>query len=59
MTLIPSLRKISSKAALNLLSSSWTSTQRDLELVQQHASGDLPVLVAVERQHGPVGGLLD
>jgi ketosteroid isomerase-like protein len=29
----------------------------DLELVQQYTSGDLAVLVAVERQHGPVGGL--
>ena len=31
----------------------------DLELVQQVASGDLAVLVGVERQHGPVGGLPD
>jgi ketosteroid isomerase-like protein len=31
----------------------------DLELVQQYASGDLAVLVAVERQHGPVGDLPD
>jgi ketosteroid isomerase-like protein len=31
----------------------------DLELVQQYASGDLAVLVAVERQHGPLGGLPD
>jgi ketosteroid isomerase-like protein len=31
----------------------------DLELVQQYASGDLAVLVGVERQHGPVGGLPD
>jgi hypothetical protein len=29
----------------------------DLELVQRYASGDLVVLVGVERQHGPVGGL--
>jgi ketosteroid isomerase-like protein len=29
----------------------------DLELVQQVASGDLAVLVGVERQHGPIGGL--
>jgi ketosteroid isomerase-like protein len=29
----------------------------DLELVQQYASGDLTVLVGVERQHGPVAGL--
>jgi ketosteroid isomerase-like protein len=31
----------------------------DLELVQQVASGDLAILVGVERQHGPVGGLPD
>jgi ketosteroid isomerase-like protein len=31
----------------------------DLELVQQYASGDLAVLVGVERQHGPVAGLPD
>ncbi len=29
----------------------------DLELEQQYASGDLAVLVGVERQHGPVGAL--
>jgi ketosteroid isomerase-like protein len=31
----------------------------DLELEQSHASGDLVVLVGVERQHGTVGGLPD
>ena len=31
----------------------------DFELVQEHASGDLAVLVGVERQHGQVGGLPD
>jgi len=31
----------------------------DFELEQQHVSGDLAVLVGVERQHGPVGGLPD
>jgi ketosteroid isomerase-like protein len=30
-----------------------------LELVQAHASGDLLVLVMLERQHGEVGGLPD
>jgi len=29
----------------------------DLELQQSYASGDLAVLVGVERQHGPIGGL--
>lgn len=31
----------------------------DLELVQSYASGDLVVLVVIERQHGEVGGLPD
>jgi ketosteroid isomerase-like protein len=31
----------------------------DLELEQSYASGDLVVLVGVERQHGTVGGLPD
>jgi ketosteroid isomerase-like protein len=31
----------------------------DLELEQSYASGDLVVLVGVERQHGSVGGLPD
>jgi ketosteroid isomerase-like protein len=29
----------------------------DLDLEQQYVSGDLAVLVGVERQHGPVGGM--
>jgi ketosteroid isomerase-like protein len=31
--------------------------EADLEVVQTYASGDLVVLVAIERQHGEVGGL--
>ena len=31
--------------------------EADFELEQSHASGDLAVLVGVERQHGVVGGL--
>ena len=30
-----------------------------LELVQAHASGDIVVLVMLERQHGEIGGLPD
>ena len=33
--------------------------EADLELVQSHASGDMAVLVAIERQHGEVGGMPD
>jgi ketosteroid isomerase-like protein len=31
----------------------------DFELEQKYASGNLAILVGVERQHGPVGGLPD
>ena len=31
----------------------------DLELVESYASGDIAVLVVIERQHGEVGGLPD
>jgi ketosteroid isomerase-like protein len=31
--------------------------EAELELVQTYASGDMAVLVAIERQHGEVGGL--
>ena len=33
--------------------------EADLELVQSYASGDMAVLVAIERQHGEVGGMPD
>jgi len=33
--------------------------EADLELVASYASGDIAVLVAIERQHGEVGGLAD
>jgi len=33
--------------------------EADLELVASYASGDIAVLVAIERQHGEVGGLTD
>src|SRR3954469_2573658 len=33
--------------------------EADLELVQSYASGDIVVLVVIERQHGEVGGLPD
>lgn len=37
----------------------FRSGEGEMELVQAHASGDLAVLVAIERQHGEVGGLPD
>jgi ketosteroid isomerase-like protein len=33
--------------------------EAELEVVETYASGDLVVLVAIERQHGEVGGLPD
>ena len=37
----------------------FASGDARLELQQSYVSGDLAVLVAVERQHGEVGGLPD
>jgi ketosteroid isomerase-like protein len=37
----------------------FASGEASLELEQSYVSGDLAVLVAVERQHGEVGGLPD
>jgi len=33
--------------------------EADLELVETYTSGDMAVLVAIERQHGEVGGMPD
>ena len=37
----------------------FRSGEADFELVQSYASGDMAVLVAIERQHGEVGGMPD
>jgi ketosteroid isomerase-like protein len=37
----------------------FRSGESELELVQSYASGDMVVLVMIERQHGEVGGLPD
>jgi ketosteroid isomerase-like protein len=37
----------------------FTDGDAELELVQSYASGELAVLVVIERQHGRVGGLPD
>ena len=37
----------------------FKSGEAKIELVEAHASGDLLVLVMIERQHGEVGGLPD
>lgn len=44
---------------LEALSRYFRSGEAELELVQTYTSGDLVVLVVIERQHGQVGGLPD
>ena len=46
-----------SPAALRALADYFRGGTAELEVVATYASGDLAVLVAVERQHGEVGGL--
>jgi ketosteroid isomerase-like protein len=49
----------SSDAALDALEQFFRGGEGELELFETYASGDLAVLVAIERQHGEVGGLSD
>jgi ketosteroid isomerase-like protein len=44
---------------LSALKDFFHSGEADVEVVETYASGDLVVLVLVERQHGEVGGLPD
>jgi ketosteroid isomerase-like protein len=44
---------------LDALGRYFRNGEADLEVVQTYTSGDLVVLVAIERQHGEVGGLPD
>ena len=46
-----------SPARLEALAQYFRNGEADLEIVQTYTSGDLVVLVAIERQHGEVGGL--
>jgi len=48
-----------SDEAVEALERFFRGGEAELDVVQTHASGDLAVLVAVERQHGLVGGLPD
>jgi ketosteroid isomerase-like protein len=48
-----------SDAALDGMAAWFTGGAAKLEITQAYASGDLAVLVAVERQHGTIGGLPD
>jgi ketosteroid isomerase-like protein len=47
------------ESALESTPEMFRGGEADLELVETYASGDLAVLVAIERQHGEVGGLPD
>jgi ketosteroid isomerase-like protein len=44
---------------LEALSQYFRGGEAELEVVATHASGDMVVIVAIERQHGEVGGLPD
>jgi ketosteroid isomerase-like protein len=48
-----------SDEALEAMASYFTGGEAELEVVETYASGDMVVLVAIERQHGQVGGRLD
>lgn len=48
-----------SDEALDALARYFRSGDAKLEICATYASGDLAVLVAIERQHGEVGGLSD
>src|SRR5215217_5928318 len=46
-----------SEEHLDALESYFRSGEAKLEVVQSYSSGDIAVLVVIERQHGEVGGL--
>ena len=48
-----------SDEALDALAQFFRGGEAELDVFQTYASGDIAVLVAVERQHGVVGGLPD
>jgi ketosteroid isomerase-like protein len=48
-----------SEQALEAMSRYFQGGEAELQVFQTYTSGDLVVLVAIERQHGEVGGLPD
>jgi len=52
-------RGFDAEEALETTPRMFRGGEADLELVQSYASGDMAVLVAIERQHGEVGGMPD
>jgi ketosteroid isomerase-like protein len=52
-------RGFDTRAALENAPKMFRAGEADMELVESYASGDMVVLVAIERQHGEVGGMPD
>jgi ketosteroid isomerase-like protein len=52
-------RGFDTKEALESTPKMFRGGEAELELVESYASGDMAVLVAIERQHGEVGGMPD
>ena len=52
-------RGFNAEEALESTPKMFRGGEADLELVETYASGDMAVLVAIERQHGEVGGMPD
>jgi ketosteroid isomerase-like protein len=52
-------RGFDTKEALESTPKMFRGGEADLELVGSYASGDMAVLVVIERQHGEVGGMPD
>ena len=52
-------RGFDAEQALEATPKMFRGGEADLELVESYASGDIAVLVAIERQHGEVGGMPD
>jgi ketosteroid isomerase-like protein len=52
-------RGFDTKEALENTPKMFRGGEADLDLVESYASGDMAVLVAIERQHGEVSGMPD
>ena len=52
-------RGFNAEEALESTPKMFRGGEVDLELVETYTSGDMAVLVAIERQHGEVGGMPD
>ena len=52
-------RGFDAEGALEATPKMFRGGEADLEVAQSYASGDMAVLVVIERQHGEVGGMPD